>query len=147
MAKSITSLAVAIAVSEGKIRSLDDRADIYAPKLAGTLHGEKTIRNLLRMSSSAHFTERYDKNDDLARFSDSIATDGIEAAAKIITEREAPQGSRFSYASFQTDMVGAVLRGATGMTVSDYLTLRLWQALGAETSALWRGVVRRYGRW
>ncbi len=138
MAKSITSLAIGMTLQEGKIKSLDDRADLYAPKLAGTLFGEATIRNLLRMASGARYTEEYDGKDDAARFSAVVTRDGIEAAAKIITEREAPQGSRFSYGSAQTHMLAAVLRGATGLSVSEYLTPRLWQAIGAETSALWR---------
>jgi CubicO group peptidase (beta-lactamase class C family) len=138
MAKSITALAIGIAVQEGRIKSLDDRADAYAPKLAGTLLGETTIRNLMRMASGARYTEEYDGKDDAARFSAAVSRDGIEAAAKIVTEREAPQGSRFSYGSAQTQVLAAVLRGATGMSLSDYLTPRLWQAIGAETSALWR---------
>lgn len=47
MVKSITSLGSGIALREGKIRSLDDRADVYAPGPAGTLYGATTIRNLL----------------------------------------------------------------------------------------------------
>lgn len=143
MAKSITSIAVGIALREGKIKSLDDRADLYAPKLKGSLYGETTIRNLLRMASGAKFSELYDGKDDLARYATAATREGVEAAAKVISEREAPQGVRFSYASAETDMLGAVLRGATGMTVSDYLTLHLWQPIGAETSALWRA--DRYG--
>ncbi|MDB5764486.1 MAG: serine hydrolase [Herminiimonas sp.] len=138
MAKSITSLAVGIALQEGKIKSLDDRADRYAPKLAGTLYGETTIRNLLRMASGAHFTEVYDGKDDLARFNAAAAHGGVETAAAIIAERDAPQGTRFSYASAETDMLAAVLHGALGMSLSEYITPRLWQATGAETSALWR---------
>lgn len=138
MAKSIVSLAIGIAQGEGKIASLDDRADKYAPKLAGTLYGETTIRNLLRMSSGAHFEERYDGKDDLERFARAVIRDGVEEAAKIVTVRDAPQGTRFSYASAETEVMAAVLRGATGSNVSDYLTTRLWQAIGAETSALWR---------
>jgi CubicO group peptidase (beta-lactamase class C family) len=138
MAKSIVSLAIGIAQHEGKIASLDDRADRYAPKLSGTLYGEATIRNLLRMSSGAHFEERYDGKDDLERFGRAVIRDGVEEAAKLITEREAPQGTRFSYASAETEVLAAVLRGATGSNVSEYLTPRLWQAIGAETSALWR---------
>jgi CubicO group peptidase (beta-lactamase class C family) len=64
--------------------------------------------------------------------------EGIEVAAKVINERAEPQGTRFRYASAETDMLAAVLRGATGMTLSEYLTPRLWQRIGAETSALWR---------
>lgn len=138
MAKSIVSLAVGIALHEGKITSLDDRADKYAPKLSGTLYGETTIRNLLRMSSGAHFEERYDGKDDLERFARAVIRDGVEEAAKVITGRDAPQGARFSYASAETEVMAAVLRGATGANLSDYLSTRLWQAIGAETSALWR---------
>lgn len=138
MAKSIVSLAVGIALADGKIASLDDRADHYAPKLAGTLYGETTIRNLLRMASGARFEERYDGNDDLERFGRAVIAGGVEEAAKAITVREAPQGTRFSYASAESEILAAVLRGATGMSVSDYLSPRLWQAMGAETSALWR---------
>lgn len=138
IAKSITSLAVGMALQEGKIKSLDDRADLYAPKLAGTLFGETSIRNLLLMASGARYTEEYDGKDDAARFSAAVTRGGIEAAAKVIAEREAPQGSRFSYGSAQTHMLSAVLRGATGMSMSEYLIPRLWQAIGAETSALWR---------
>lgn len=138
MAKSIVSMAVGIALQEGKIASLDDRADKYATNMAGTLYGETTIRNLLRMSSGAHFDERYDGKDDLERFGRAVIAGGVEEAAKVITVRDAPQGTRFSYASAETEVLAGVLRGATGMSVSDYLGPRLWQAMGAETSALWR---------
>ena len=138
MAKSILSLAVGLALQEGKIGSLDDRADAYVPALAGALYGETTIRNLLRMASGARYVEVYDGKDDAARFGRAVSRDGIEAAAKVITEREAPQGTKFNYASAQSAMLGAVLRHATGEGVSAYLTPRLWQAIGAETSALWR---------
>ena len=138
MAKSITSLAVSFALQEGKIASLDDAAERYAPKLAGTLYGGTTIRNLLRMSSGVRFTENYDGHDDLARFGRVAQREGVEAAARIITERDAPQGTRFSYASAETDILATVVHRATGMTLGEYLTPRLWQPIGAESSALWR---------
>ncbi len=137
MAKSITSLAVGMALRDGKIKSLDDRADVYAPALQGTLMGETTVRNLLRMSSGAKFVEDYSGKDDSSRFARAITREGVEAAAATITEREVPQGTRFAYFTAQTHMLSAVLSGATGMSVSEYLPPRLWQAIGAETSALW----------
>lgn len=138
MAKSLVSLAVGIAVQEGRIASLDDRADTYLPAIAGTLYGETTIRNLLRMSSGAHFEERYDGKDDLERFGRAVIHGGVEEAAHVVTRRDVAQGTHFSYASAETEVLAAVLRGATGMSLSEYLTPRLWQAIGAETSALWR---------
>jgi CubicO group peptidase (beta-lactamase class C family) len=60
MAKSITALGIGIALGEGKIASLDDRAERYAPKLRGTLYGGTTIRNLLRMAAGARYEQTYD---------------------------------------------------------------------------------------
>ncbi|MFZ4757313.1 MAG: serine hydrolase, partial [Burkholderiaceae bacterium] len=60
MAKSILSIGVGIALAEGRIRSLDDRADAYAPGLGGSLLGATSVRDLLRMASGARCTEVYD---------------------------------------------------------------------------------------
>jgi CubicO group peptidase (beta-lactamase class C family) len=138
MAKTITSLAVGLALREGRIQSLDDRADRYAPMLSGTLYGETTVRNLLRMSSGAKFEERYDGKDDLARYGMAAYRGGAAEGARAITERLHPQGQRFNYASAETDMLALVIQGATGETLSSYLQTRLWQPMGAETSGLWR---------
>jgi CubicO group peptidase (beta-lactamase class C family) len=137
MAKSITALAVGLALHEGRIKSLDDRAQTYAPKLEGTVYGATTIRNLLRMASGAKYLQTYDGTGDTGRFSAAIARDAIEGAARIITERETAQGTRFYYSSAQTAMLAAVVRGATGMSLSEYLTPRLWQPIGAESTAYW----------
>lgn len=138
MAKSVTALAVGIALNEGKIKSLDDRADSYAHKLKGTLLGETTIKNLLRMASGIRNIQTYDGTGDSGRFDTAISHNGVEAAAAVLVVREREQGARFSYSSAQSATLGAVLRAATGMSVSDYLTARLWQPIGAEQSALWR---------
>lgn len=137
MAKSIVALAVGLALQEGRLRSLDERADAHAPRLAGTLYGETRLRDLLRMASGARFEERYDGQDDLARFGAVAMREDLEAAARVITERAAPAGTRFNYASAETSMLAAALRGATGQSLSDYLQPRLWQAIGAERSAFW----------
>ena len=138
MAKSLTALAVGIALNEGKIKSLDDRADSYALKLKGTLLGETTIRNLLRMASGIRNIQTYDGSGDSGRFDTALSREGVEAAAAVLEVREREQGARFSYSSAQSATLGAVLRAATGMSLSDYLTPRLWQPIGAEQSALWR---------
>ena len=138
MAKSLTALAIGIALKEGKIKSLDDRADTYAHKLKGTLLGETSIRNLLRMASGVRNIQTNDGSGDSGRFDTAISRQGVEAAASVLTVREREQGARFSYSSAQSAVLGAVLRGATSQSVSDYLTPRLWQAIGAEQSALWR---------
>ena len=138
IAKSLVSVAVGLALQEGLLHSLDEPAHRYAPTLTGTLYGAVRLRELLRMASGARFTERYDGIDDFERFGRAVTREGLEAAAQQVTERAAPPGDRFNYASADSIVLTLVLRGATGMSLSEYLQSRLWQPMGAETSALWR---------
>ena len=51
MAKSITSMLIGLALSEGRIRSLDDPVDQYIPELAGSAYSGVTIRQIMQMRS------------------------------------------------------------------------------------------------
>jgi CubicO group peptidase (beta-lactamase class C family) len=137
MAKSIVSIAVGMALAEGKIASLDDAVSKYAPKLAGSAYGETSIRNLLRMSSGVPFNEVYDGKDDLTRFSILRRSQGSIAALRSLGGREVGQGKRFHYASSETVVLAVLLRAVTGTTLSEYRTERLWQPMGAEADATW----------
>ena len=137
MAKSIVSIAVGMALAEGKIASLDDAVSKYAPKLAGSPYGGTSIRNVLRMSSGVPFNEVYDGKDDLTRFSILRRSRGSIAALRSFGGREVEQGTRFHYASSETVVLAVLLRAVTGTTLSEYLTERLWQPMGAEADATW----------
>lgn len=137
MAKSIVSLAVGMALAEGRIASLDDAVARYVPELAGMPYGETSIRNVLRMSSGVAFREVYDGDDDLRKFAMARTTHGSIAALRMFATREAEQGTRFHYASSETVILAVLLRAVTGTTLSEYLTARLWQQMGAEADATW----------
>ena len=137
MAKSIVSLAVGIALAEGKIASLDDAVSKYAQELVGNPYGETSIRNILRMSSGVPFKEVYDGKDDLTKFSLARNAHGSVAALRMFTDREVEQGTRFHYASIETVVLAVLLRAVTGTSLSEYLTPRLWQPMGAEADASW----------
>jgi len=137
MAKSITSIAVGLALQEGRIRSLDDNAAVYVPELAGSPYGETPIRALLRMSSGVLFSERYDGLDDLSKYVFRQSLDGTMGALRSFSTRDIPVGERFQYASVETIVLGLVVRGATGQTLSDYVAERLWRPMGAEADATW----------
>jgi CubicO group peptidase (beta-lactamase class C family) len=137
MAKSIVSLAIAMAQTEKKIASLDDTVAKYVPGLAGNPYGETTIRNMLRMASGVPFTEVYDGNDDLAKFNRIRFTQDTITALREFKTRETEQGTHFHYASNQTVVLTLVLRAVIGTTLSEYLTPRLWQPMGAEDDATW----------
>lgn len=160
MAKSIVSLAVGMALAENRIASLDDSIAKYVPDLAGNPYGETTIRNMLRMASGVPFTEAYDGKDDLTKFNRIRVTQDSVTALRAFTTREVEQGVRFHYASNQTVALTLLLRAVTGTSLSEYLTTRLWQPMGAEADATWiktkdgtetgsgnfNAVLRDYGR-
>ncbi len=137
MAKSIVSIAVGLALQEGRIRSLDDNAAVYAPELVGSAYGETPIRALLRMGSGVQFSEKYDGRDDLSKYVRRQSSDGTIAALRSFEARDTPAGQRFQYASVETIVLGLVVKGATGQGLSAYVAERLWQPMGAEADATW----------
>ena len=140
MAKSVVGMLIGIAVAEKKIASLDDRAEKYVGALTGTPYGQTSIRHLLTMSSGVRFTENYGGSDDLAtlaRLSVMGESEGGPATVMPFRTRERPAGERFSYSSAETQVLGLVLRGATGTPLAGYLAEKVWQPMGAEADASW----------
>jgi CubicO group peptidase (beta-lactamase class C family) len=140
MAKSVISLLIGIAVAEGKIASIDDPAERYVPVLKGHPFGETSIRHLLTMTSGVRFTERYDGKDDVTALAQNILMQmgpGGPDALLPFNLRERPAGERYAYSSAETVLLGYVVRGATGRTLSDYLSEKIWQPMGAESDASW----------
>ncbi len=140
MAKTITAMLIGIAVAEGKIKSIDELVSIYVPGLANTEYGKTAIRDLLHMSSGVAFVENYDFNDDIAKLGRALfgasKEDPVVSVAQFNT-RIAPPGTKWHYASAETEILGLVLRAAVGMPVADYLGDRIWQQIGTEADASW----------
>jgi CubicO group peptidase (beta-lactamase class C family) len=140
MAKTVTAMLIGIALAEGRIRSVDDPAASYVPALAGTEYGRTSLRHLLQMSSGVRFIEEYSGKDDIARLSDNTyrqrGSGGVEALMQF-NVRAAPPGTKFYYASAETQVLGFVLRSATGRSVADYLQEKIWEPIGAEADATW----------
>lgn len=140
MAKTITAMLIGIAVSEGKIKSIDDPVSAYVPGLANAEYGKTSVRDLLHMSSGVAFSEIYDGQDDVARLGrDLFGEPGRDPVASVaqFNTRAVPPGTRWHYASVETEILGLVLRSATGEPVADYLHDRIWDAIGAEADAAW----------
>jgi len=140
MAKTITAMLIGIAVSENKIRSIDDLVSVYVPGLANTEYGKTPIRELLHMSSGVAFTENYDGKDDVAQLvRDLFGEPGKDPVASVaqFNTRIAPPGTKWHYASVETEILGLVLRAATGVPVADYLGDKIWGAIGTEADASW----------
>lgn len=143
MAKSLVGILIGIAISEGAIKSVDDTTETYVPGFKGTEYGKTPIRDLLHMSSGVEFGEEADNGRDLDRLwrglmdPDSGAAKDTVAAITQFNRRIAPPGTRFCYASIEADVLGMVLRSATGRPVSEYFQEKVWQPIGAEADASW----------
>ena len=146
MAKTFTAMLVGIAHSKGLIRSLDDKASDYWPEIADSPYGQTTIRNLLRMSSGVPFRELYTWTPDddnwvwgqvLYHPSNANSPLRINEYLNGKKTREVEQGQRFHYASIETEILGRVLRRATGKSVTSLTEEWLWQPMGAQDRAHW----------
>ena len=140
MAKTVVAMLVGVALSERRIHAIDDRAEKYVGDLKGTPYGETPLRHLLTMSSGVRFTEIYSGNDDvatLARLSLLGDSEGGAATVMPFRTRDRPPGERFHYSSAETQVLGLVLRAATGKPLADYLSEKIWKPMGAEADAAW----------
>ena len=138
VAKSFLSALVGIAVTDGRIKSLDDTVETYAPLLKGSAYEGVTIRNVLNMASGVAFNEDY-----LAFFSDInkmgrvLALGGsMDEFAASITARSGPDGEIWQYVSIDTHIASMVLRGATGKPLQQFMAENLWSKIGAEDDAV-----------
>lgn len=138
VAKSFVSTLVGIAIDEGVIGSIEDPVTDYVPELAARdpRFERITIRDLLSMSSGLRYWETdlpWPWADDTYTY---YGADLREVALEQ-TEVETAPGQEWLYNNYNPLLLGLVLERAAGMSVSEYMSTRLWQPLGAERDATW----------
>jgi CubicO group peptidase (beta-lactamase class C family) len=141
MAKTVVAMLIGVALHEQKIKSIDDQAQDYLPDLKGTPYGETSLRHLLTMSSGVRFTEDYSGQDDSWTLgAKTIGQQGPGGTASVATfrTREAPAGTRWHYASGESEVLGLVLRAAVKQPLAEYLSEKIWKPMGAESDATWQ---------
>jgi len=146
MAKSIVSILIGMAVDEGKIKSVKDKASDYLIELKGTDKEAVTIEQLLQMSSGISFDESY--GDPFGFMAMAYYGDDLRNRTFKYPQQYEP-GTKWEYLGGNTLMLSYIVEGVTGMTLSAYASKKLWRPLGAEHSAQWTyeegsGVERAY---
>jgi CubicO group peptidase (beta-lactamase class C family) len=141
MTKSMTALAVGEALCAGKIRSLDDKASAYAQALEGTAYGAASIRNLLRYASGAQdpggdgYGGVHNEGDFRAMLFHRMSL--LDLMKKYGQPGPWKQGDKFIYNGLDSEALGLVVGGATGMPLQRWFEGTVWQKSGAEFSAGW----------
>ncbi|MEV5032341.1 serine hydrolase [Sphingobium sp. LMC3-1-1.1] len=141
MSKSLTGTLVGLAVSEGRIKSLDDGIVTYLPELRRTGYEGVTIRQILEMRSGVDYDERYDwKNPSVASINheEALVQNRVRFAdvARTLKRKHAP-GSTFDYKTIDTAVLGWLVERVTGMSASAYMSSRIWERLGTERDAFY----------
>ncbi len=141
MAKSITSILIGLALSDGHIHSLDDQITQYVPELKESAYDGVTIRQALDMRSGANYLEQYVAgHPDLlsAAFEESLVEQRLRfvSVARAMT-RAFPPGEHFNYSTFETCVLGWVLERATKQSITRFMTERLWKPAGMESYGFW----------
>lgn len=134
IAKSYLSALFGVLLDEGAIASIDDPVTKYAPQLKGSAYKAATIRNVLNMASGVTFDEDYfDPKSDINRMGRVIALGGtLDDFTASFTESFAAPGNEWQYVSIDTHVIGMVIRGATGRSVTDLMSEKIIAPLGLE---------------
>jgi CubicO group peptidase (beta-lactamase class C family) len=128
------------AIKDGRIKSLDEEIAKYIPALAGTSYAGVTVRHFLQMSSGVAWNaDLSDPASDVAQLPRLNKEGGFNAQVAYLGRqpRKAPPGTVFNYNTAEADIAAAVLRAATGRTLSDYLTEKVWQPFGMQADGYW----------
>jgi len=136
--KSIVSILVGAAVSDGTIKSVNDPVVKYLPYLSTSGYRDVTIKNLLEMSSGVDYSEDYkDPKSGAALIGAALLTGNPtfkDFAASIKSTATKP-GTQFNYQSVNTAVLGLLLEQATGQRLNQYAEAKLWKKIGAQSDA------------
>ena len=142
--KSFTGTLAGILVAEGKI---DPQAPItdYVPELKASAFGDARVHEAMDMTTGLEYTEVYtDRNSDVfgLRRANGMAPiePGYEGATNIFDflcaqKKQGEHGKAFAYKTVNSDVLAWICRRASGMTLSDLLSERIWSPMGAEEDA------------
>jgi|YNPMSStandDraft_1061717.scaffolds.fasta_scaffold00569_5 CubicO group peptidase (beta-lactamase class C family) len=134
VSKSITSLLVGLAIQEGKIKSVDQYACEYLPEFYSVCKKHIRIKDLLTMSSGLNWDERY--FNPFSKTTRAYYGSNLYRQMMNLKVKNTP-GYTFQYISCNTQILGLILKEATGKSLSEYAQEKLWKPIGAEKDALW----------
>ena len=119
--------------SKGTLKVLKTRIGKYIPEFAGTEMESIPIKACLQMASGIQF----DEDNDMSGF--SMKTLMGVPAMKVIAKygmQEEPYTYR-RYLSINTEILGQVIKNATGRGLAEYMEEKLWKKIGTDHDAYW----------
>jgi CubicO group peptidase (beta-lactamase class C family) len=138
LAKSVAATLVGIALKEGAIASLDDPVTRYMP--LGGVYAQVSVRQLLRLASGVRWREDYtDATSDRRQLLDIQCRweEGGIARHMASLPAATAAGASWTYNTGESYLIGLLMQNATGMSLADYCSEKLWSRLGMEADTSW----------
>lgn len=133
-AKSIVAMLIGCAIDDGYIASVNDPVGKYLETYNQGDLSVVTIRDLLHMSSGLSWDESYSNPFSVttqAYYGDDLWP--LVSNLKLVR----PSGEEFKYLSGDTQLLGFVVKAATGKSLASYCSEKIWSKVGASQSAYW----------
>jgi CubicO group peptidase (beta-lactamase class C family) len=132
--KSVVSAALMIAIGQGKIKSLNQRAMDFFPEYAQYDTGMKrdiTIQNLLNMSAGLEWNEEISYTD--TSNSERRMNSSADAIDFILSRNmtDVP-GKKFNYNGGCTQLLAAIIEKVAGIEIDRFTELYLFKPLGIQ---------------
>ncbi len=132
-AKSFIGLSIGIAIDKGFIKSLDDTITGYLPfEVQGSEN--VTIRHLLAMSSSLNWSES--GANPLSDNAWAYYGSDLSEVLKSVSFGDNP-GSKFEYASGNSQLLGFILEEASGLSPTDFIEKYIWSRINTTNDLKW----------
>ncbi|WP_167618633.1 serine hydrolase domain-containing protein [Maribellus sediminis] len=140
--KSITSACIGIAIDKGFIKSVDQSIFDYLPEHQYLKTDNKnyiTIEHLLTMTSGLAWDEwNASHGGQLTNDYDHLYV--VDDQIKAVLERPfwAAPGEFFTYNGGGIDILGEIMKNATGMDMDEFAAEYLFKPLGIDSATWWR---------
>lgn len=142
--KSFVGTLASMLVAQGQLDPSRKVAD-YVPELAASAFGSATVRQVMDMTTGIQFSEDYTDpkaevwahaaaGNPLPKPKDFSGPRSYYEFLKTV-KPQGQHGEAFGYRTANTDALGWIIARATGQSVAQLLSSRIWSRLGAEQDA------------
>lgn len=134
ISKTYCGILLGCAYKDGYVKNLDQPVADFIPEFKEGNKSKVTLRNLATMTSGIDFNESY--VNPFAYPAEGYYGEDVLAACLPYKMGEEP-GKTFRYLSGNSALLGICIAKATGKTLSQYLSDRLWTDLECRQPAWW----------
>jgi len=137
VAKSVVSLLVGQAIERGKLHESDRLVDLLPELRSKDTYDSITVRDLPDMSSGIDVDENHSPWRPFTGTARMMLTRDLRTFVKYHRDLTYAPGSRASYRSVDTMMLGLILMRVEKKTPADLVGQSFWKPMGATHTATW----------